>query len=469
MAFKIDLLTDPASSRSLLQKAMKKEVEAAGGKTALFFAAKKFQPPKKGEKPMSLFVVSPDAKKLEAAVKPSGVPVATGACEVMVIDGITRVYIRKSSGALSVEGVATAVGDAIDDTSIVGTSTDPSLDQAAPGGPKAPVAAKQSPEQLAKARAAADKEHAEHEAAGSPASKKTGSEMAKESAEKAQQEGTRDRGFDLDNATILKMTKLTMESAEYQKFANGFAAFARNCGLAASEVQKIPVSIWAALLHGLVKSGYVKGKIKHVDGDPGQFILAEMDGPTGKLIRDELLSRAMEGLKPFVAHASAYLDKVIRKTAQGSTWAFWSGVGAKDAARREANGGIVLEGTIGSWFDEVWDFKALTGNTESLALWATMSELYAKKAAEHFEKFRFVGFLGAGATRDQSVFNKIEQPTFIEVMGKRTQVKPPEIEWYVVDCAKGSDDKWAATGKPSQRIGSDRDAALAQVRQRYTG
>ena len=207
--------------------------------------------------------------------------------------------------------------------------------------------------------------------------------------------------------------------------------------------------------------------IKHVAGDEGQFILAEMEGPTGKLIREELLARAMEGLKPFVAHAGAYLDKVIKKTQQGSSWAFWSGTGAMDAAKREANGGIVLEGTIGAWFDEVWDFKKLTGNTESLALWATMSELYARKAAEHFQRFRFVGFLGAGATRDQSVFNKIEQPTFIEVMGKSTQVKPPEIEWFVVDCEKGKDDRWTATGKPSTKIGNDRAAALAEVRRRY--
>lgn len=469
MAFKTDLLADSGTTRALLQKEMKREVENAAGKTVLFFAAKKFQPPKKGEKLTSLFIVSPEAKKLEGIVKPSGVPVATGACDVMVIDGITRVYIKKSSGSLGLEAVATAVGEAIGDPSIVGTSTDPSLPQEAEPAAKGAPPAQRSPQELAKAKAAADQEQAEHDQRGASAPRKSGAEMAKESAEQAQREGKSDRGFELDNATVLKMTKLTLESAEYQKFANGFAAFAKACGLGASEVQKVPVAIWAALLHGLVKSGYVKGKIKHVSGDPGQFILAEMDGPTGKLIRDELLARAMEGLKPFVAHASTYLDKVIKKTQQGSTWAFWSGVGAKDAARRDANGGIVLEGTIGAWFDEVWDFKALTGNTESLALWATMSELYAKKAAEHFAKFRFVGFLGAGATRDQSVFNKIEQPTFIEVMGKQTAVKPPEIEWYVVDCEKGADDRWAWSQKPSVRIGTDRDAALAEVRTRYAG
>jgi hypothetical protein len=269
----------------------------------------------------------------------------------------------------------------------------------------------------------------------------------------------------LDAQTVTQMTKLTMESAEYQKFATGFTKFVSDCNLGA-DAQKIPVTIWAKLIDGLSKSGYIKGAIKHVEGDPRQFILAEINSDGGKLIRDELLAQAMAGLQPFVDHAAIYLDKVIQKAAQGSTWAFGSGDGAKDAAKKESHGGIVLEGTVGAWFDDVWDFKALTSQAESLALWSSLSELYAKKAAEYFDKFKFIGFVGPGATRDQSVFNKIEQPTFVEVLNTKAQVQPPEIVWYLVDCEQ-ADGKWTWTQKPSVALGNDRAVALAEVAKRY--
>jgi hypothetical protein len=180
-----------------------------------------------------------------------------------------------------------------------------------------------------------------------------------------------------------------------------------------------------------------------------------------------LLDQAMKGLKPFVDHAEMYLEKVIQKTKEGSTWAFWSGTGAKESALKEnENRGIVLEGTVGKWFETVSDFKDLTGGTEAMALWGAVSELYAKKAAEYYSKFKFIGFVGPGSTREQSVFNSIEQPTFVKVLETTTTVPPPPIEWYVTDCeADGGWWKW--TGELSHKIGNNRADALAEVKRRY--
>ena len=131
----------------------------------------------------------------------------------------------------------------------------------------------------------------------------------------------------------------------------------------------------------------------------------------------------------------------------------------------------LLEGSVGSFFaayEKEWiDFPKLTG-TETLPLWAAMSEMYAEKAAESMAKFKFIGFVGPTATRDQSVFNKIEQPTFVEVITVRKRVPPPSIEWFVVDCEKDDKGNWVWTKKAPEKF-SDRSAALARITQRYGG
>ena len=79
----------------------------------------------------------------------------------------------------------------------------------------------------------------------------------------------------------------------------------------------------------------------------------------------------------------------------------------------------------------------------------------------------FRGYVGQGATRDQSVFNKIEQPMFIEVLNVKKTVGVPNVDWYLVDCVQDGD-RWKGTGNPSTKTAS-RDAALAAVTQRYGG
>ena len=274
--------------------------------------------------------------------------------------------------------------------------------------------------------------------------------------------------FKVDQATFSQMLKVSNELAEYNKFAAAFHDLGKKYNLTDQpDYKKVPVNIWGELLKGLVKSGYVDEKIpKAADGK--SFILA-YTGKDGKIVREAVLAQAMTGLEKFTKHAGAYLDKVVaevRKAGGKPTWSFWSGAGAQDAAKSENSGGVVLEGSIGSWFDKVWDFKPLTG-VENLALWTSMSELYAQKAAQYYDTFSFRGYVGQGATRDQSVFNKIEQPTFIQVLNVKKTVDAPNVDWYLVDCVQDGD-RWKGSGKPSIKFAS-RDAALAEVKKRYGG
>lgn len=292
--------------------------------------------------------------------------------------------------------------------------------------------------------------------------KLTAAAMAKDSQDRAVASGKSDWKSEFTPDLVKKVAKVTLDSSEYKKFASAFTKFLSDWDLGSDG--KLPVYIWSELIKGLAKSGYIDSKIPKVSGDPEQFILGEIDSASGKVIREALLADAMEGLQPFIDHARRYLD-VVQQKANTKKWAFWSGIGAQDAAKKEVSGGVVLEGTVGKWFDEVWNFEKLTGGVKSIALWAALSEMYADRAAEYYNDFEFVGFVGPGATRDQSVFNKIEQPTVIEVFSKKAKVDAPTITWFVVDCAKDGE-KWKWTGNKSQKF-SSREAALGEVRSRY--
>ena len=271
-------------------------------------------------------------------------------------------------------------------------------------------------------------------------------------------------GLTLTPDMIAQMTKLNFETREFHEFEKAFTSLAKKYNM--TNVDKMIVNIWSDLMKGLSSSGYIQ---KHIpkDTDGRSFILG-YKGDSGKVIREPMLKAAMSGLSKFTAHAEKYLDKVVAevKKAGGSpTWAFWSGTGAQATAKRENKSGVVLEGSVGSWFDEVWDFKPFT-NVENLPLWAAMSEMYAKKAAEYYDAFSFRGYVGPGATREQSVFKQIEQPTLIQVLGAKVTVDPPKVDWFVVDCKKDNDGSWLDAEKPPIKAGS-RDEAVAEVKRRY--
>jgi hypothetical protein len=235
-----------------------------------------------------------------------------------------------------------------------------------------------------------------------------------------------------------------------------------------SNYKKVPVNIWRDLIKGMAESGYITKNIPKVNGDPYKLIFASKE-PGGRMIREELLKRAMQGMQVYIQHAAANLDKVAAAVIKsgGKSWAFWSGEGAKDAALKEAGSGVVLEGSIGAWYEGIWKFEHLTGVNDML-LWNSMSELYAAKAAEYYQQFKFIGFIGPGGSADTTVFVNIERPTLIQVLNVQKQVAVPPIEWYVVDCIADNTSRsgWKGTGNPSKQF-SSRPAALAEVVRRY--
>ena len=325
------------------------------------------------------------------------------------------------------------------------------------------------------------REQAEIEQAESDAAKRAKPDpvaMLKASHAQAREEGLIDWDVVVTQQVLAAHAASLQQVPEFAKFSANFKAFMTKHGLSDPVVNRLPVELWTLLFKGLVKSGYVKSKIpKATDGT--SFILA-YQGPQGAPVREQMLQDAMDGLKPFVDHASLYLDMVASKAKQGATWAFWSGRGAEDAAK--ASGGMSLEGEVGSFFgkylDEWIKWPKLVGNDQSeLPLWTSMSEMYAEKAAQYVDTYKFIGFLGPTGTRDQSVFNKIEQPVFINVL-KSSKKATPHIDWYVVDCSfspnkdgndtfKGEKGWWNWNKAKAHEKFTERSEAQARIVTRY--
>jgi hypothetical protein len=289
--------------------------------------------------------------------------------------------------------------------------------------------------------------------------------MVRDSHAQARLEGKLDWKFEPTDEVIAQLAKVSSETAEYKKFADAFTELAKKYHF--TNYNTVPVTIWRDMLKGLAKSGYIVGKVPHA-ATREEFILG-FKGPGGKVIREPMLKQAMVGMNKFTAHAARYLDKVVEEVRKngGNTWAFWSGVGAQAAAKREVSTGVVLEGSVGAWFEKVYNFEPLTG-VSNIVLWTSLSELYAAKAAEYYQHFHYVGFVGPTATRKQSVFRQIEQPTFIKILTEQQKVPAPTVRWYVVDCIADPKAKsgWSPTGKDSILM-SDRKAAIAEVKNRY--
>lgn len=393
-----------------LQKLMIKDVNNAanGGKSKVdFIAAKKFKA--SDNKATALFILCKNTKPFEAILKKNAYPFATGTCDLTKENGKSKVIVAKPTGSLNEAGVADLAGNLLN----VETST-------------------------------------------------KGLEMAKASHAQARDEGKLDWEFKPDPQITKVLGKVALESSEFAKFAGNFAVFLKKFGLPGDK--KLPVAIWNSLLNDLIKSGYV-GKAIPKTADGKGFVLA-FKGKDGKVVREKLFGESIKGLKGFVEHAVKYMDPIAKRS-KNKVWGFWSGTGAEAAAK--ATGGVSLEGSIGSLFDKYqgeWiNFPAITG-VQTLPLWAALSEAYAQKAAEHIDNFKFVGFLGPGATRDQSIFNKIEQPVFVSALKAKKQAQP-KIAWFTVECVKNADDQWESTGKTTKH--KSRTEALAEIKSKYGG
>jgi hypothetical protein len=310
--------------------------------------------------------------------------------------------------------------------------------------------------------------------------------LAKRSQERAMDEGGIDWKAALTDEVVTQISERTAQLSEYKKFEKDFNDFVRKYDLG-SAAEKYPFRIWNALIFSLCQAGkngngligWKKEKLiegGHRDSD-GRWIVSVIDTDTSKPVRTAVAAQAMLQLQPFIEHAERHLDLVVNKLKSGREWAFWSGAGAKEAAKKETNG-VVLEGTVGGWFDTVWEFEKLTRSsvfkkasgftgegTDSFVVWNSISELYARKAAENLESFKFKGFLGPGSSKDNTVFNNIEKPVMISVLEARAKVEP-DIIWYVVDCEEEAPGRWTWSKKRSTAYKS-RAEALKEVKDRY--
>ena len=438
------LLLKNATSASEIQKMMKEDLKSNAGKTGMKFVAAKNVVIQ--GKTMNLFIVTDNPALMLQTIKDK-YPKSTnahGTCDLQKDKGKTKVVITSATGGLSHTIISTIVKPALGNDPTVEATT-PEREQAEQEQEESDTAKRPKPNALDLAKAS-------HVAAG-------------------------DVDWKPDEAALKALAEASRQMPEFAKFKGNFDAFMNKYGL--SNDGKLPTDIWNKMFQSLLKSDYKYSKQDIEKAPDGRFKLV-VDGPGSQKVREKTLVKSMDGLKPFVDHAAKYLDKIVAKGNSGTTWAFWSGTGAEDAAK--SAGGVSLEGTVGSFFgkykNEWIDFGKLLGpDTATIPLWTSLSEMYAAKGAEYMGKYRFVGFVGPGATNENNVFNSIEQPAFLEVLSTKTTVPPPAITWYVVDCAfdksdtgrdtfKGDKGTWKPTNKVLTRF-DNRVAALAEITTRY--
>jgi len=454
------LLLKDAVNADVVQKAMTADLKNFAGKSGVKFVAAKNYVIK--GKTINLLIVSDNILPYEAIIKTQAKALrAKGTCDVAkdATTGKTKVTIKSSSGQMLADGIAKLL------PLVTNHDANVEADHFVPGA--APAA--KSSDELQKAKDAR-KDNADKAL-----------EMAKRSHEEARlptknlMKGEKPGPkldwpeFKPDDASIARLGRLADEWEEYQTFAEAYEKLAVEYDFKKDpDYKKVPVNVWHALIKGMTESGYITANIPKVDGDPWKLIFANR-APNGGMIREELLKRAMLGMQVYIRHAGANLDKVAKAVEAngGKTWSFWSGEGAKNAALAEAGDGVVLEGSIGSWYDKIWKFEHLTGVNDML-LWNSMSELYARKAAEYYQKFKFIGFIGPGGGADTTVFVNIERPTLIQVLNVEKRVPVPDIDWRVVVCRKKESERsgYEGTGAPSISVPS-RMEAVAEVKRRY--
>jgi len=446
-----------AKSAADVQKLMKADLKNNKGKSGVkFVAAKNYDI---GGKKINLFILTDQPDKFDAVVKLQASALrAKGVCDVDEDAGNLKVTVKSSSGQILGDSIAKIIPDAVKDATVTGAHFVPGAAPAAKSSDELLAAKQGHKDNAAKALEMAKRSH---EAARLPTVNPIKGEGRGPKLDWPE--------FKPDAASIARLAQLADEWEEYQTFAAAYEKLATEYKFNTdADYKKVPVNIWHDLIKGMTESGYVTQNIPKVNGDPWKLIFANK-APNGAMIREELLKRAMSGMQVYIRHAATNLDKVAKAVQAngGQTWSFWSGEGAKNAAIKEAGDGVVLEGSIGSWYDKIWKFEHLTGVNDML-LWNSMSELYARKAAENYEKFKFIGFIGAGGAAETTVFVNIERPTLIEVLNVQKRVAVPPIEWRVVVCRKKESERsgYEGTGDPSITV-ANRQAAIDEVKRRY--
>jgi hypothetical protein len=144
--------------------------------------------------------------------------------------------------------------------------------------------------------------------------------------------------------------------------------------------------------------------------------------------RSEIAHRSNEGgdsksqFDPIVAQLTPLMEKFTKGK---KIWAFWSGNAASSVAK--ANAEVSLEkSALGSLFDGI----NITGKWDT-QMWAALSRAYATHAAKDAESKTYRGFVGKGSAAEQSIFNKVEQPQFAQMLDQRVAATV-KITWYAV-------------------------------------
>ena len=119
---------------------------------------------------------------------------------------------------------------------------------------------------------------------------------------------------------LAKMTKLSMESGEYKRFAAEFNKVIKDCGIG-SQATALPAEIWKQLVLHVVEPDEFAEKVGN-SAKPQEAVLAEMGKALGTSVCKDAFDSAMKGLQPFSEHSERHLDRVIRETQRGSRWVF---------------------------------------------------------------------------------------------------------------------------------------------------
>jgi hypothetical protein len=149
---------------------------------------------------------------------------------------------------------------------------------------------------------------------------------------------------------------------------------------------------------------------------------AAASNPNRKDLGSDAFQKIMAQFNPITAALQPYMEKWTKGK---KSWAFWSGKGASDVARKNAD--VSLEkSALGSLLDGV----NLNGNWDT-QMWASLSRAYATAAAKNVEQKTYKGFVGLGSAAEASIFNKIEQPQFVSMLDQK-QAANIKVTWHAV-------------------------------------
>jgi hypothetical protein len=202
--------------------------------------------------------------------------------------------------------------------------------------------------------------------------------------------------------------KSTLKSPQYQQFKGRFIKLADDLTMPGGDARA--QEIWLKVVTALQRTH-------------GAYQTAPNDAKTGrKDLTSEAFQQVMSQFEPITHALKPYMEKFAH--GKGS-WAFWSGKPAVEVAKRNAESALE-KSALGSLFDNIningsWDIQ----------MWASLSKAYATHAAQHVGEAEFRGFVGMGSSADQSIFNKIEQPTFVGMLNEHAKAKL-QLSWFAV-------------------------------------